>query len=101
MSVKTALSEAMDGSLLDRGGGAPEPMDGIKKAHDDMVAWCYKPHGKATDDQLKKLDDAQVKREHIAYALIGLTCLYLVDGEQAFFVSVFITLAYPAYISIQ
>ncbi|PIO71619.1 TB2/DP1, HVA22 family [Teladorsagia circumcincta] len=66
-----------------------------------MVAWCYKPHGKATDEQLKKLDDAQVKREYVAYGLIGLTCLYLINGEQAFFVSVFITLTYPAYISIQ
>ncbi|VDO18662.1 unnamed protein product [Heligmosomoides polygyrus] len=66
-----------------------------------MVAWCYQPHGKATDEQLRKLDEAQIKREHVAYGLIGLTCLYLINGEQAMFVSVFITLTYPAYLSVQ
>nr|CDJ85727.1 TB2 DP1 and HVA22 related protein domain containing protein [Haemonchus contortus] len=83
------------------GGGRSPFMDGIKKAHDDMVSWCYKPHGKVADEQLKKLDEAQVKREHVAYGFIGLICLYLVSGEQAFFVSVFITLTYPMYLSVQ
>ncbi|VDO44783.1 unnamed protein product [Haemonchus placei] len=84
------------------GGGGRSPfMDGIKKAHDDMVSWCYEPHGKVADEQLKKLDEAQVKREHVAYGFIGLICLYLISGEQAFFVSVFITLTYPMYLSVQ
>ncbi|WKY01218.1 hypothetical protein Q1695_015319 [Nippostrongylus brasiliensis] len=101
MSVSTGVSEPGLGPGGCAGGSAPEPMDGIKKAHDDMVAWCYKPHGKATDEQLKKLDEAQIKREHVAYGIIGLFALYLINGEQAFFLSVVITLSYPAYVSVQ
>ncbi|KAK6018529.1 hypothetical protein OSTOST_15880 [Ostertagia ostertagi] len=60
-----------------------------------MVAWCYKSHGAAADEQLKKVD-AGMKREHIAYGLIGLTSLYLMVGEEAMFVSYLITFFYPA-----
>ncbi|CAJ0597746.1 unnamed protein product [Cylicocyclus nassatus] len=61
------------------------PIGGIKQAHADMVAWLYKPHGGAVDDQLKKIDAANVKREHIAYGVIGLVSLYLLFGEEAMF----------------
>ncbi|CAJ0597747.1 unnamed protein product [Cylicocyclus nassatus] len=72
------------------------PIGGIKQAHADMVAWLYKPHGGAVDDQLKKIDAANVKREHIAYGVIGLVSLYLLFGEEAMFVSNLITFLFPA-----
>ncbi|VDP26554.1 unnamed protein product [Heligmosomoides polygyrus] len=67
----------------------------------DLVAWCHKSHGAALDEQLKKVDAAGVKREHIAYGVIGLTCLYLMAGEEAMFVSYLITFFYPANVSIE
>ncbi|KAJ1352199.1 hypothetical protein KIN20_008402 [Parelaphostrongylus tenuis] len=77
------------------------PAEGIKKAHADLVASLYKSYGALIDEQLKKLDQAGVKREHVAYGLIGLVSLYLIWGQQAFFVSVLITFTYPATASVQ
>ncbi|KHJ77510.1 hypothetical protein OESDEN_22870 [Oesophagostomum dentatum] len=65
-----------------------------------MRTWLYKPHGAAADAQLKKIDAAGVKREHVAYGLIGLTCLYLLVGEEAMFVSCLITFLYPASVGV-
>ncbi|EPB71507.1 TB2/DP1, HVA22 family [Ancylostoma ceylanicum] len=90
-------SNAPPSSAADGPGG---PIQGIKQAHADLIAWCYKPHGGGTDEQLRKIDAAGVKREHIAYALIGLTSLYLMTGEEAMFVSNVITFIYPAAVSV-
>ncbi|KAL6726983.1 hypothetical protein Aduo_008903 [Ancylostoma duodenale] len=99
MSGKTGApsSGAPPSSAADGPGG---PIQGIKQAHADLVAWCYKPHGAVTDEQLRKVDAAGVKREHIAYGLIGLTSLYLMTGEEAMFVSNLITFLYPAAVSV-
>ncbi|KHJ99312.1 hypothetical protein OESDEN_00692 [Oesophagostomum dentatum] len=101
MSVKTGLPppSASEGPASSAGGDLG-PVGGMKQAHADMRAWLYKPHGAAADAQLKKIDAAGVKREHIAYGLIGLTCLYLLGGEEAMFVSCFITFLYPASVSV-
>ncbi|ETN78441.1 hypothetical protein RB195_010369 [Necator americanus] len=102
MSVRTgpppSASEGPPGSSA--GGLDRSPVQGIKQAHTDMVAWLYKSHGAAADEQLKKVDAAGVKREHIAYGFIGLTSLYLLSGEEAMFVSNLITFLYPAAVSV-
>uniref|UniRef100_A0A0K0D3N0 Receptor expression-enhancing protein n=1 Tax=Angiostrongylus cantonensis TaxID=6313 RepID=A0A0K0D3N0_ANGCA len=77
------------------------PIEGLKQAHADMVAWCYKSHGAVADEQLKKLDEASVKREHVAYGLIALSSLYLLAGQQAFFLSALIAFTYPAFASVK
>ncbi|VDM51804.1 unnamed protein product [Angiostrongylus costaricensis] len=77
------------------------PIEGLKQAHADMVAWCYKSHGAVADEQLKKLDEASVKREHVAYGLIALVSLYLLAGQQAFFLSALIAFTYPACASVK
>ncbi|KAJ1372127.1 hypothetical protein KIN20_034204 [Parelaphostrongylus tenuis] len=77
------------------------PVEGVKKAHANLVASLYKSYGALLDEQLKKLDQAGVKREHVAYGLIGLVSLYLIWGQQAFFVSMLITFTYPATASVQ
>ncbi|KJH52518.1 TB2/DP1, HVA22 family [Dictyocaulus viviparus] len=101
--VAAPVAATSDGPM--EGGGSPKgglnPLEGIKKAHEDLVAWCYKSHGSVVDAQLAKLDEAQVKREHVAYGLIGLMSLYLITGGQAFFLSAVIAFTYPAYDSIQ
>ncbi|XGW18338.1 hypothetical protein V3C99_002739 [Haemonchus contortus] len=96
--MKSASSDAPPSSA--GGGGGANPVEGIKKAHADMVAWCYKPHG-AADEQLKKIDAAGVKREHIVYGLIGLISLYLIAGEGAMFVSYLVTFFYPASVAVE
>ncbi|KJH52519.1 TB2/DP1, HVA22 family [Dictyocaulus viviparus] len=94
-----AASEAPPSSMS--GGLGGNPIDGVKRANNDLVSWLYKSHGAAVDEQLRKLDQAGVKREHIVYGLIGLLSLYLIFGEEAFFLSVLITFTYPAWNSIQ
>ncbi|VDL83262.1 unnamed protein product [Nippostrongylus brasiliensis] len=95
--MKAPPSAASDAPAL---GGSPSPIEGIKKANADLVAWCYKSHGAAADDQLKKLDNSGVKREHVAYGVIAVLCLYLMGGEEAMFLSYVITFFYPASVSI-
>ncbi|VDM68780.1 unnamed protein product [Strongylus vulgaris] len=102
MSVKAGLPppSASEGPPPSSATGDLGPIGGIKQAHADMVAWLYKPHGASIDDQLKKVDAAKVKREHIAYGFIGLTSLYLLAGEEAMFVSCLITFLYPASVAV-
>ncbi|KAJ1362155.1 hypothetical protein KIN20_021588 [Parelaphostrongylus tenuis] len=77
------------------------PLEGLNQAHSDLVKWCYQPHGSLADEQLKKLDEASVKREHVAYGFIALLSLYLLAGQQAFFLSALIAFTYPACVSVK
>ncbi|KAK5977570.1 Receptor expression-enhancing protein [Trichostrongylus colubriformis] len=98
---KAPASAASDAPPSSAAGGGGSPIEGLKKAHADLVAWCYKPHGAAADEQLKKLDASGVKREHIAYGVIAVMSLYLIGGEEAMFLSYVITFFYPASASVE
>ncbi|VDO27393.1 unnamed protein product [Heligmosomoides polygyrus] len=100
MAKAAPPSAASDAPGSNMGGPAGSPLDGLKKANADLVAWCYQPHG-ALDEHLKKIDAAKVKREHIAYGVIAVICLYLIGGEEAMFLSYVITFFYPANVSIE
>ncbi|CAB3397354.1 unnamed protein product [Caenorhabditis bovis] len=80
----------------------PEPFDGFKKFHTDMIAYLFADHGETYNKNMKNIEEGTgLKREQIIYVLIGLNCIYLILGSWAEFVCNLIGFAYPAYVSVK
>lgn len=77
------------------------PAEGLKLAHQDVIAWMYRSHG-ATADQAFQFLEAQfgMQREDIAYVLVAVWSLYMMCGGGAQFVSNLIGFVYPCYASV-
>ncbi|CAD21647.3 Receptor expression-enhancing protein [Caenorhabditis elegans] len=85
-----------------------KPADGTTSAKDfenlqsDFFSFLYADHGPFYKENVKKLEDATgLKREMLAYGLIGLNCVYMIIGSGAEFVCNLIGVAYPAYVSVK
>lgn len=80
----------------------PSTVDGLQKFHADFVAYLYADHGATLNTNVQKLEvSTGTKREHIAYGLIALNCIYMIIGSWAEFLCNLIGIAYPAYISVK
>lgn len=74
----------------------------ILKFQSDFFSFLYADHGPFYKENVKKLEDATgLKREMLAYGLIGLNCVYMIIGSGAEFVCNLIGVAYPAYVSVK
>ncbi|GMS98289.1 hypothetical protein PENTCL1PPCAC_20464, partial [Pristionchus entomophagus] len=78
------------------------PMDGAWSANEDFVRFLYAPHGPQADTLIAGVETStNLKREQIAYIIIGVVTLLLIFHSIAQLLCNLIGFGYPAYVSVK